>query len=764
MRIARLSKIRKHRVFREFVWPNELPAFSQFNAIYGWNGTGKTTLSSLFAHLQDRRAIILQGDVEFEMDDGTKISGANIPGATVPPVRVFNRDFVAKTIEAIGLNSVAPIYFLGEESIEKQKQVEALKADLEKARGDLAKAESRKRRTDDVLDDYCVGKAKLIKEALLGSAQHANYDKRRFKEAVAKLKRVSPFPVALTDEQKQSLRKQKELQAKPSISTVSVTTPDLIDLHSQTAALLERSIVSQLIDNLARDSEVGTWVQQGLSLHKGKRETDTCRFCGNELSVQRRAELEAHFNDAYASFQHEIEKSISNIQSQQQNITNVAFPDESRFYDHLVDNVRSSTASAKDAIQSINENLSRFKSVLEQKKAAPFKVFALEDGQADEFEDGGSLQEKIDVINAIIDEHESITGNLNKEVKKACQALEQDYVLEALPKYDELNTAVKEAETALATARNTPDALTKKIGEIEREIVEHRRPAEELNLELRAYLGRNELRFDVKDTGYALTRGGQPASHLSEGERTAIAFLYFLKSLEDKAFDLSKGIVVIDDPVSSLDANALFSAFGYMKERTKACHQLFILTHNFAFFRQVKNWFHHLKNQNKKKMELRPARFYALLATVADGERSATLSPIDPLLEQFESEYHFLFRQVHDVANNSAPAAELVEYYGLPNIARRLIETFLAHRFPDCSGDLIKRFDRVAFDPAKKTRILRLLNTYSHSGGISDPEHDPSVLAETGEVMKVILEMMEAVDSDHYQGMIKLMEPVEGEE
>ncbi len=42
----------------------------------------------------------------------------------------------------------------------------------------------------------------------------------------------------------------------------------------------------------------------------------------------------------------------------------------------------------------------------------------------------------------------------------------------------------------------------------------------------------------------------------SEGERTAIAFLYFLKSLQDKSFDLANGIVVIDDPVSSLDANA----------------------------------------------------------------------------------------------------------------------------------------------------------------------------------------------------------------
>jgi AAA15 family ATPase/GTPase len=66
MRISRLTKIKRHRVFRDFIWPNDLPAFAQFNVIYGWNGSGKTTLSSLFASLQDKHAIT-EGEVEFEL-------------------------------------------------------------------------------------------------------------------------------------------------------------------------------------------------------------------------------------------------------------------------------------------------------------------------------------------------------------------------------------------------------------------------------------------------------------------------------------------------------------------------------------------------------------------------------------------------------------------------------------------------------------------------------------------------------------------------
>ena len=302
---------------------------------------------------------------------------------------------------------------------------------------------------------------------------------------------------------------------------------------------------------------------------------------------------------------------------------------------------------------------------------------------------------------------------------------------------------------------------------MERAILEHRRPADELTEELRAYLGRDELRFEVKGTGYALTRGGQPVSHLSEGERTAIAFLYFLKSLQDKSFDVMNGIIVIDDPVSSLDANALFSAFGYMKERTKQAGQLFILTHSFPFFRNVKNWFNHINKHRKKlKLEAHPARFFLLGSRRhTDGTRTSHLGPLDKLLEQHESEYQYLFKRVHDEAHRT-DVVPLEHHYGVPNVARRLIEAFLAFRFPETSGDLGPRLDRVVdqygYDAAKKTRIQRLLNTYSHAEALLEPEHDLSLLSETQPVLVELLELMRLVDKDHYEGLEKLVTPANG--
>lgn len=762
MKISRISKIKEQRIFRDFTWPADLPPFAQYNVIYGWNGTGKTTLSSIFANLQDNQAIV-GGEVEFELDNGDKLLGSSLSTANVPPARVFNRDFVTKTIESIGEGKVEPIYFLGKESIEQQKRVEALKEELDAAREGLIEADGNKKKADRALDDFCIEKAKLIKEALLGSASHANYDKKRFKDATLKMKIQSPQPKSLSEEQKLSLGKQKNLQAKPSIPRLNINLPDLESLRLEISKLLNRSISSEVVNSLVNDVKLAEWVQQGLALHKGERKSDTCRFCGNVFSPKRLAELEGHFNYTFTAHQREIEDAIRAVAELKTNLNNVTFPDESKFYDHLAEDFKGAVKKAKQDILSVCQLLDSFKNDLVNKKINPFGTQILSGSESSIYTDREILKTTIASVNAVIDKHQETAAHLEDKIKQAYELLEKDYVLEAIPKFNELSVLVEGTETTLALAREKPIELGKRIDEIERQIVEHRQPAEELNRELRAYLGRGELQFEVKDTGYALTRGGHPAQNLSEGERTAIAFLYFLKSLKDKMFDLSKGIIIIDDPVSSLDSNALFSAFGYMKERTKSCHQLFILTHNFSFFRQIRNWFNHLKDQKNKSMAKRPARFYSLLVIASEGERNAMLSRIDPLLEMFETEYHFLFRQVYDAANVVVSQNKLIDYYGLPNIARRLVETFLAYRFPDCEGELYKCFERLKYEPENKTRILRFLHACSHCSGISEPEHDPSILTETPEVMKLILEMMEATDSAHFEGMENLMKTAEGE-
>jgi wobble nucleotide-excising tRNase len=204
---------------------------------------------------------------------------------------------------------------------------------------------------------------------------------------------------------------------------------------------------------------------------------------------------------------------------------------------------------------------------------------------------------------------------------------------------------------------------------------------------------------------------------------------------------------LLDDPVSSLDANALYLAFGFIRQRTQHAGQLFLLTHNFTFFRQVRNWFHYLNRRGQ-----RPARFYMLDRVHGANPRCSVIRPLDPLLEQYESEYHYLFACVYRAANATGDAP-LEQHYGLPNVARRLLEMFLAFRRPQVAGELWKKLQDVKCDDAKKIRIARFVHTHSHGDTVGEPEHDPSLLGEAQSVLADLLELIKSEDAQHFAAM-----------
>ena len=126
MKLTRITKL-KLRVFRDFAWPKNLHPFARFNLLYGWNGSGKTTLAWLLS-LVEKQTTLVEGDVELEFDGTTKVSGSAFASAQLPQVRVFNREFVNATLSQT--SGIAPIYFLGKDSVEKQAQVDEFKKEL----------------------------------------------------------------------------------------------------------------------------------------------------------------------------------------------------------------------------------------------------------------------------------------------------------------------------------------------------------------------------------------------------------------------------------------------------------------------------------------------------------------------------------------------------------------------------------------------------------------------------------------------------------
>jgi wobble nucleotide-excising tRNase len=770
MRINRVNRIKGYKIFQDFVWPTDLLPFAQFNLIYGWNGSGKTILAELFRHLESH-SVINTGTVEFELDNA-KVRGIDIEDTRIADVRVFDRESINKMVLQIGGRIDHIHYAFGEEDVKKQKELGLLKDKLKRVAEELGEARTKKTSTEESFDEFCKSQAVSIKHVLSDekAPKYINYNKREYKKTIEEFDDAAAATAFLAKYDEGQLRKQTRDEFKPEISKIDIAIPDFEDIRREVADLLERSVTSRVIEELNENKDLSKWVQEGLSLHSDQENAGTCKFCGGVLQPSRLEELRAHFNDAFTNFQADIRALISEIGQQRDLLINAGreLPEPYQFYNRLTGNLESGKSDVRQLIDDSTAFLDSLQQALKEKLDSVFATYTLDsllDSAKSPERDG--LECAINSINAIIEHHNNITAGFQLEFEKACNNLEKWLAAKTYPEYSRLKNTADSADATFTQLTEKTRILSAEVAAIEKDIKGHLRPADELNNDLRSYLGRDELKFDVEDTGYALKRYGQHADGLCEGEKTAIAFLYFLKSLKDISFDIRDGVVVIDDPISSLDANSLFSAFGCMKEMTKEAGQLFILTHNFAFFRQVRGWFLNINRNQKRDAkksgqtiladQLR-AHFYLLEARNRNGQRSGVLKPLHPLLEKYESEYHYLFKLVYEEVGNATGEVELERYYIMPNVARRLLETFLAFSNPDLQPErLTNLLDRIEYEPEKKSRILRFLHTYSHSKGIEEPEHDLSVLSETKAVLRDLLDLIKTVDKNHYEAMERLI-------
>jgi wobble nucleotide-excising tRNase len=130
---------------------------------------------------------------------------------------------------------------------------------------------------------------------------------------------------------------------------------------------------------------------------------------------------------------------------------------------------------------------------------------------------------------------------------------------------------------------------------------------------------------------------------LSEGEKTAIAFVYFITKLKEKDNKMEITIVVIDDPVSSFDSNHLFHAYSFFRSNCDKAKQLF--THNFTYFKLVRDWFEIINRKKRSKNKPDTAFYYTIEASTG-VPRHSTFKDADLSLVKYNSEYLTYFKTI----------------------------------------------------------------------------------------------------------------------
>src|ERR1035438_4966328 len=117
--ISRVQRIKSFGVFPDFEWPANLHEFKKFNLFFGWNYSGKTTLSRAFRCFEQGtgHADYADAEVQLKTENGTLHDFLSLSHAHI--FRVFNRDFVNENIGFDACDASA-IPILGDEDIAKQ--------------------------------------------------------------------------------------------------------------------------------------------------------------------------------------------------------------------------------------------------------------------------------------------------------------------------------------------------------------------------------------------------------------------------------------------------------------------------------------------------------------------------------------------------------------------------------------------------------------------------------------------------------------------
>jgi wobble nucleotide-excising tRNase len=763
-RIQRLLSLTHPGILRSFAWPDDLAPFAQYNVIYGWNGTGKTTISELLRQLE-KRATPPESTGALEVDH-TPLPFDRFPQSDLP-IRVFNRDYASETVFPVGGGDLPLIVVLGKEDVDRRKALDELTASIARLEQDQQQREAEANAANESLDSFCVQLAKSIKDALTspGAGPFNTFNKSNYRSRVDEMLKASAHAAwLLADEEVAATRIACEAKAMPALPLPVELFSDVTPLHHMVTAILQQVVTATVIDELRADAALSRWTREGLELHR-QREARSCLFCHGEIPDARLDALTQHFNSAFEMFLSQVDGARAECTRLSRAIReSLSFSDVARVHDTLRAEYSAAVSTASAEGNRLLGCLGQYEYALANKREAPFVRLNLEIRSPD------MAHDVLQRVRGLVERHNDVSMKADEARSFARERLANHMIAESAALYMSLAAAAQEAENRLHEATQALCERHAAARELSDHIAAHVRPAEQLNSDLRNYLGHDELTLVPSDRGYRVERGGAKAHPLSEGEKTALALLFFLKSLDDSTFDRKSAVVVIDDPITSLDSRNLFSAFAFIKQRTSDVRQVFILTHSHPLLRQVVNWFRHLNGPKLEDKKLsRPAsdpnppkaRYFVLEQIPGGSPRKSTLKQMDDALRKWNSEYQYLFSRVYCAAHGGA-SLSIENAYPLPNVARRVLEMFLAFRRPQDSGNFADGLQSLNCDPVITSRVLRFLHSFSHGDAIDEGSHDASCLTEATAVMADVLALIGEADPGHYDAMVEICNPGAG--
>lgn len=721
------------------------------NFFFGNNGVGKTTIA---------RAI---NKVRKPANELSNISadtcGVEFALGKTPNhynILVYNQDFIDANIQLYG--GLPGVFTMNEQNIDKQNQIAEHKKEKSALDGTIGKLkttiESKKSEINTLSSSFqndCWDKTKNIREAF-PLTQDGYKRKLQFTEKVIGVKMPIEHSV---DELKELYETAFDQNARTYSLFSSINNTKILDTV-EGLQLLKKSITSSSETPFAqfiKAINATDWIRQGHEHYKESTE-GKCPYCQQTLPDDFENQIASCFDKQY---QADID-TLNTLLSDYKSTANALFTPLQVKPQDVFPKLDLTEYSDKLAIlkSTIASNIQKITS----KTTEPSCIVELED-TASLLEE---LNNIINVFNKRIGENNNVVKS-KQQNKTACIKYVWELIAFNLQSdiasyqkgqkniSDAINKVNQDITAQSQQAKNLNEAITL----LSSQIVNTSDTVNSMNQLLRdsGFQGFSIQEHQTLQNVYSVVRqDGKPAVKLSEGEKNFIAFLYFYhlvhgngsigdaqvmtdpngnQTVLTDGTDNRDKIVVIDDPVSSMDSCALFIVSSLVREMISICHnnvdykdtpyngdyikQMFILTHNAYFHREITvnqsrhyryiSFFHIIKNDNVS----------TIIPCVRDNR--GTYENYNPV----QNSYAALWSEYKEV-NSAIP---------LLNVIRRILEYYFiqlcGYDGTNLQDKLLKenkdKFTLMRADGTEDTTQLQILSSMlsyisSSSRGIND--------------------------------------------
>ncbi|RVY17486.1 AAA family ATPase [Helicobacter pylori] len=638
---------------------------NSINFIYGANGSGKTTTSSFLKNLAEN-------GIEDKFAN-SKIAWYNNESLKI---EVYNKQFKE---EQFRNSQVKGIFTLGKKTNEnlekiesKTKSINEEKEKKKKNKESLQKLEQERKEKEKDFTDSCW--EKLYKK-----------NEEDFKEILEGFKRKEKFKEKILKEFKNDEHNESEIvrleelkekigivfsenQTELALLECNLTDFDSIENHS----IWEQKVVGSggvAIADLIKKLSNEDWVAWGREYIK---ENSICPFCQKEtITEEFKKQLESYFDTNY-------QESTETIKKMKEDYTNKTAEALERF-DKIVKTEQNNlqtkldTENLKRLIETLRSKINGNRQKMLDKSKEMSRNFKL-DSNKNEID---AIKDLIAKVNEQIANHNEIIKDI-KNQKKIC--VEQTWkflvnefksdIQEYNKNYCDSEKEIKELENEISKNQGKIERLENEIKELEKNMVSIKPIVNEINTLLKGYGFTNfGLACTEDEKSYRIQRedGQLVGETLSEGEVTFITFLYYYHLTKGslKENDISKNkVLVIDDPISSLDSNILFIVSVLVKDLMKETmeektniKQIIILTHNTYFYKEITLEYDLKCYQGK----------YSFWIIKKDNN----VSKIKDYKENpIKNSYELLWQEVKQAKENNA------SWVSLQNVMRRIIEYY----------------------------------------------------------------------------------------